>query len=133
GESDTPPPGYRWEECGADLAAFLDALSLERVEAVGHSKGATAIAAAAAAGTTRVARAVLIEPVLFAGPIASAPIFENPLAAGAMRRREVWPSRAALFEALRPRMPFETWQEGVVRFHRDARGGGRPAWHGAAR
>src|SRR5262249_13234092 len=82
GESDKPPTGYRWEEFGADLAAFLDVLSLERVDAVGHSKGGTAIAAAAAAGTTRVARAVLIEPVLFAGPIASAPIVESPLAAG---------------------------------------------------
>jgi pimeloyl-ACP methyl ester carboxylesterase len=119
GESDKPPTGYRWEEFGADLAAFLDALALERIDAVGHSKGATAIAAAAAAGTTRVARAVLIEPVLFAGPIASAPIFENPLAAGAMRRREVWPSRSVMFDSLRPRMPFETWQEEFVRYYVD--------------
>ena len=119
GESDKPPTGYRWEEFGADLAAFLDVLSLERVDAVGHSKGATAIAAAAAAGTTRVARAVLIEPVLFAGPIASAPIVESPLASGAMRRREVWPSRAAMFDSLRPRMPFETWQEEFVRCYVD--------------
>ena len=119
GESDKPPSGYRWEEFGADLMRFLDALTLDRVHVVGHSKGATAIAAAAAAGTERLARAVLIEPVLFAGPLASAPIRESPLAVGAGRRREVWPSRAAMFDSLRPRMPFETWQEEFVRCYVD--------------
>jgi pimeloyl-ACP methyl ester carboxylesterase len=119
GESDKPPTGYRWEEFGADLAGVLDALALDRVHAVGHSKGATAIAGAAAAGTERLASAVLIDPVLFAGPLASAPVWESPIAAGARRRREVWPSRAAMFESLRARMPFETWREEFVRLYVD--------------
>jgi pimeloyl-ACP methyl ester carboxylesterase len=44
GASDKPPTGYRWEVFGRDFAAFLDALDLDAVRAVGHSKGATAIA-----------------------------------------------------------------------------------------
>jgi pimeloyl-ACP methyl ester carboxylesterase len=119
GESDKPATGYRWERFGADLAGFLDALDLTEVRAVGHSKGATAIAAAAAAGSRRIARAVLIEPVLMAGPPAAEPAWESPLAAGARRRRNTWPSRAAMFEALRPKMPFETWEEEFVRLYVD--------------
>ena len=119
GESDKPPTGYRWERFGADLAGFLDALALDQVRAVGHSKGATAIAAAAALGTDRLARAVLIEPVLVPGPPASEPAWENPLAVGARRRRNVWPSRQAMFDSLRGKMPFETWQDEFVRLYVD--------------
>jgi pimeloyl-ACP methyl ester carboxylesterase len=119
GESDKPAHGYRWEEFGRDLAGFLEALDLRDVRAVGHSKGGTAIAAAAATGTERLARAVLVEPVLIAGPPAEEPAWESPLAVGARRRRNVWPSRAAMFEALRGKMPFETWREEFVHLYVD--------------
>jgi len=119
GESTKPPTGYRWEEFGRDFARALDALELEAVSAVGHSKGATAIAAAAADGTTRLARAVLIEPVLVPGPPATEPAWEAPLAVSARRRRNVWPSRQAMFETLRGKMPFETWREEFVRLYVD--------------
>ena len=81
GQSDKPSTGYRWEAFGADLKGVLDALGLDGVRAVGHSKGATAIAAAAAAGTRRLARAVLIEPVLLSAPGMTEPAWESPLAA----------------------------------------------------
>jgi len=119
GESDKPPTGYRWEQFGADFARFLELLALDGVRAVGHSKGATAIAAAAAAGSRRLARTVLLEPVLIAGPPASAPVTESPLAVGARKRRNVWPSREAMFAALRGRMPFETWEEEFLRLYVD--------------
>lgn len=116
GESDKPLAGYRWEAFGADLAGFLEALDLEAVSAVGHSKGATAIAAAAAAGTRRLARAVLIEPVLLSGE-ASEPAWDSPLVVGAERRRNVWPDRAAMLAKLQSRLPFETWEEEFVRLY----------------
>jgi pimeloyl-ACP methyl ester carboxylesterase len=118
GETDKPPTGYRWEAFGADLAGFLDVLDLDEVSAVGHSKGATAIAAAAACGTRRLRRAVLIEPILYSGPPASEPV-ESSLSAGARRRRHEWPSRAAMFESLRARVPFATWEEEFVRAYVD--------------
>jgi pimeloyl-ACP methyl ester carboxylesterase len=117
GESDKPPTGYRWEAFGRDLAGVLDGLGLDRVRAVGHSKGATAIAAAAAAGTTRLARAVLIEPVLIAGPPAAAPADDAPLAVGARRRRNVWPDRATMRATLGAKPPFAAWEAEFLRLY----------------
>src|SRR5437763_7647826 len=117
--SDQPPTGDRWEAFGADLKGFLDVLGLDGVRAVGHSKGATAMAASAAAGTRRLARAVLIEPVLVSAPHVTEPAWDNPLAAGARKRRNVWPSREVMFASLRDRMPFETWEEEFVRLYVD--------------
>ncbi|HYR97062.1 MAG TPA: alpha/beta hydrolase [Candidatus Binatus sp.] len=117
GESDKPRTGYRWEQFGRDFAGLLEALRLDGVRAVGHSKGATTIAAAAAEGTRRLARAVLIEPVLISGPPATEPVHESPLAVGARKRRNVWTSRDAMFASLHGRMPFETWQEEFVRLY----------------
>jgi pimeloyl-ACP methyl ester carboxylesterase len=119
GRSDKPPTGYRWENFGTDLAGFLDQLGLEAVRAVGHSKGGTAIAAAAAAGSRRFARAVLIDPVLIPGPPASEPQLENTLSVGARRRRSVWPSRDEMFERLRGKSPFDAWEEEFVRLYVD--------------
>lgn len=119
GQSDKPPTGYRWENFGTDLAGFLDRLGLEQVRAVGHSKGGTAIAAAAAAGCHRFARAVLIDPVLIPGPPASEPQLENTLSMGARRRRSVWSSRAEMFERLRGKSPFDSWEERFVRLYVD--------------
>jgi pimeloyl-ACP methyl ester carboxylesterase len=118
GESSKPEAGYRWENFGTDLAGFLDVVGLEGVSAVGHSKGGTAIAAASAS-TRRLARALLVDPVLVPGPPASEPAFGNPLAAGALRRRNVFPSRAAMFETLRPKQPFAEWEEEFVRLYVD--------------
>jgi pimeloyl-ACP methyl ester carboxylesterase len=119
GESDKPPRGYRWEQFGEDLAQFLDVVGLEDVRAVGHSKGATAIVAAAAAGTRRLDRAALLEPVLMSGPPASEPAWEAPMTVAARRRRNVWPSRDAMFESLRGKMPFQSWREDFVRLYVD--------------
>lgn len=120
GESDKPAAGYRWEQFGRDLAGFLDALDLRGVTAVGHSMGGTAIAAAAAEGATRrLARAVLLDPVLVPGSPFREPAWDSTLAVGARRRREVWPSRAEMFAALRPRPTFATWEEVFVRLYVD--------------
>jgi pimeloyl-ACP methyl ester carboxylesterase len=119
GRSDKPPTGYRWENFGTDLAGFLDALGLDEVRAVGHSKGATAIVAAAAAGSRRFARAVLIDPVLVPGPPLGEPQLDNMLSNGARRRRSVWSSRDEMFERLRAKSPFDTWEEEFVRLYVD--------------
>jgi len=118
GESDKPPEGYEWTRFGEDLAGFLEALDLDGVTAIGHSKGATAIVTAAAAGTTRLARAVLIDPILTFTPV-RAPAWDNPLSVGARRRRHVWPSRDAMFASVRNRMPFAPWEEEFVRLYVD--------------
>jgi pimeloyl-ACP methyl ester carboxylesterase len=119
GESDKPRTGYRWEAFGHDLVGFLDALDLRDVDAVGHSMGGTVIAAAASFGTRRLARAVLLDPVLIPGAPLPEPAWESMLSAGARRRREVWGSRDEMFAALRTKATFATWEEEFVRLYVD--------------
>ena len=119
GESDKPSTGYRWETFGHDLVGFLDALDLHDVDAVGHSMGGTVIAAAASFGTRRLARAVLLDPVLIPGAPMAEPAWNNGLASGARRRREVWGSRDEMFAALRNKATFATWEEEFVRLYVD--------------
>lgn len=119
GQSSKPETGYQWEAFGSDLVGILDTLELEEVRAVGHSKGATAIAAAAVAGTRRLKSAVLIEPVLFPGPPATTPVWDSPLATGARRRRHSWESRDAMRAHLRHRPPFSTWTDEFVHLYVD--------------
>jgi pimeloyl-ACP methyl ester carboxylesterase len=119
GESDKPATGYRWDEFGHDLVGFLDALDLRDVDAVGHSMGGTVIAAAAAFGSRRLARAVLLDPVLIPGAPHPEPAWDNLLASGARKRREVWASREEMLVALRAKHPFVTWEEEFVRLYVD--------------
>ena len=119
GESDKPPTGYRWEAFAEDLVGFLEALELREVDAVGHSMGGTVIAAAVTAGTRRIARAVLLDPVLIPGSPLAEPAWDNLLASGARRRRDVWGSRDEMFQALRAKSIFATWEEEFVRLYVD--------------
>jgi pimeloyl-ACP methyl ester carboxylesterase len=114
GHGDSPKPrlGYTWTVFGNDLHKFLSALSLTSVAAVGHSAGATAIAFCAAAHPGLIRRAVLIDPILFAGSEAYGG--ENPLAHRARKRRMVWESRPSMFHSYRARPPFNTWREDVL-------------------
>ncbi|KYG03986.1 hydrolase [Sorangium cellulosum] len=65
GHGASEPPAdadYAPSACAADVLAVLDALALPRVALVGHSYGALAALAAAAAHPERVARLVLADP-----------------------------------------------------------------------
>jgi pimeloyl-ACP methyl ester carboxylesterase len=126
GESDKPATGYRWEAFADDLVGFLDALDLRDVDAVGHSMGGTVIAAAATAGTRRIARAVLLDPVLIPGSPLPEPAWDNLLASGARKRRDVWGSREEMFQALRTKSIFAAWEEEFVRLYVDHGVGDRP-------
>lgn len=121
GDSVKPERGYAWEVFGDDLWRFLLTLQRPQVIAVGHSAGATAIALCAAAHPGLIARAVLIDPILFprgAMPPATSPAgaaaAQNPLAQRARKRRMVWESRTSLFHSYRVRAPFKTWREEVL-------------------
>jgi pimeloyl-ACP methyl ester carboxylesterase len=60
GESEKPASGYGVEDFAADVAAFLDALSIERVTLVGHSFGSFVARRVAESYPQRVARLALI-------------------------------------------------------------------------
>jgi len=115
GDSSKPEGGYGWNELGADLHRFLDALSLTQVTAVGHSAGATAITYCSAHHPGSVAKAVLIDPILFPRAVAiEVGENHNPLVQRARKRRTLWESRTSVFHSYRARSPFHTWREDVL-------------------
>lgn len=118
GDSDKPPGDYHWRHFAQDLRAFLDALGLRQVVAVGHSAGGAAAAYVAAARPGYISRLVLIEPIIFP-PQAQGPRDDRrqALASGARRRRMVWDSAAEIVRTYRKRPTFARWREDVLRLY----------------
>ena len=110
GDSDKPDSAYAWRDFVADLAGVLDTLRLRDVYAVGHSKGGAAVAGVAAQYPGRIARAVLLDPVLIDPLPEGAPVPGNFLAVGARRRRLAWDSREQMIESYAARPPFDVWR-----------------------
>jgi pimeloyl-ACP methyl ester carboxylesterase len=96
GDSDRSPDGqYRWEEFAQDALAVTHHLDLAGVPgllAAGHSKGAAALLWGAVHEPGTYPRIWAFEPIIlpFESPIGAT---DNPLSAGARRRRGQWPSR----------------------------------------
>ncbi len=98
-----------WNDFRDDLLAFLDAETQGPVVLAGHSMGGTASLLAAAHAPERVKALVLFDPVIFAMGMARDAANDNPLAEGALRRRAVFPSKAAAVEAYTGRGAFRSW------------------------
>ena len=110
GDSDKPPRGYRRADYAEDLNAFLDSLGLEHPVAIGHSWGALAIMVHTATYPGRLRRAVLIEPGMYRPQDDIGP----RQLAQAQRARQVWPSRAAMLEALPRSQQFQGWRPDIL-------------------
>ena len=119
------PKGMRsWHIYRDDIMRTLQELDGRPKMLVGHSMGATASLMVALAKPTWVTALVLVEPVIMPpGYLRWLKIMRalgladrvSPLVAQAKRRRGIWPSREAMFEAYRGRGAFRTWPEEVVR------------------
>lgn len=97
---------YAFEHLATDVVTVLDALGLHEVVGVGGSLGGAVAVLVDRLDPGRWSRLLLAEPVAF--PISDewAPGgAENPMAAGARRRRDRFPDRAALVDAYRDRPP----------------------------
>src|SRR5579872_1942009 len=110
----TDRPRTSWLDLKDDLLAFLDAMGIDRVALAGHSMGGTASLLAAAEAPARVRALALLDPVI--RPLTPAPFTPEQVGAsgmvqGALRRRRVFPSRAAAVESYRGRGAFRTWTE----------------------
>jgi lipase len=117
GRSAKPAPPYLWPDFGADLAELARALDLRGAIGVGHSLGGYATALAAAQTPERFAALLLIDPVILPREAyAGAPL---PGVHGAARRRNQWPSPAALYERLHAREPFSRWAPAALHAYCD--------------
>jgi pimeloyl-ACP methyl ester carboxylesterase/catechol 2,3-dioxygenase-like lactoylglutathione lyase family enzyme len=119
GDSEKPAAGYRWETFISDLVAFVQALGLGRVLGVGHSLGATTTAGAAADRPDLFRVVAILDPILFPREFRDLSMAENPMASGALKRREVWPSHEEVLASYRGRGPFVKWRDDVLRLYVD--------------
>jgi pimeloyl-ACP methyl ester carboxylesterase len=117
GASDIPERINDWEELGTDVLAIVGELGLSvggDLVGVGHSSGAVALAMAEASAPGTFERLWLYEPVIIPvdPPLGGGQV--NPLAAGARRRRESWPSFEAAIESYGSRPPLNVVRADVL-------------------
>jgi pimeloyl-ACP methyl ester carboxylesterase len=110
-----------WGDLIDDLVALIDRLGGGPFVLSGHSMGGAASLQAAARRPGRVKALALFDPVIMARETVAAILAgqgpamgETPLAAGARRRRAVFPSREAAVENYRGRGAFKTWPEAAL-------------------
>ena len=112
GHGDTPPSedGQSWHGFARDALAIVDTEGLDRPFGVGHSAGGAALLLAELArpGTFRALWCYepVLPPPMPPVPDPSAPNRPNPLAMGARKRREVFPSKDAAYENYAGKPPF---------------------------
>lgn len=112
GRSAKPAPAPDWRPVGEDVAAVVRALGLEGAIGIGHSMGGHAVALAAALMPAAFARLVLIDPVILSPERYTGAREGEHFAA---RRRDRWPSAAAMVERFAGRPPFDAWDPRVLR------------------
>jgi pimeloyl-ACP methyl ester carboxylesterase len=102
-----------WLEFRDDLLALLAALAQGPLVLAGHSMGGTTSLLAAAVQPARVKALALFDPVVMPTTMATDDdaVQNSPLVAGALRRRNLYASRQAAFEAYLGRGAFRTWSD----------------------
>lgn len=114
GHGDSSAPNdhdFDWHGFADDVLAIVDALDLTGCVAGGHSKGGAALLLAEQRRPGTFAALWCYEPVVFPGPRMPVPVFENPMAAGARRRRAAFPSREAAFQNFRSKPPLDVFTD----------------------
>ena len=103
---------FDWDQFGADVARFAEALALRDIIGVGHSFGGHAITAAAASHPARFARLLLVDPVILSPEryASFTPVNDHPVA----RRRNEWASAEQMFYRFADRHPFRLWRRDVL-------------------
>jgi pimeloyl-ACP methyl ester carboxylesterase len=95
-----------WSHFADDLLAACDDLGLDRPAAFGHSCGGASLLLAEQARPGSFRSLYLFEPVVVPAWVLPPGVDEVPLAVGARRRREVFPSRADAFANFASKPPF---------------------------
>ena len=123
GHGDTPASldGQSWLGFARDALAVVDAAGLERPFGVGHSAGGAALLLAELERPGTVRAIWCFEPILPPSPPPGTtfPSNSNPLADGARRRREVFPSRDAAFDNYAGKPPFSVLDPAALRAYVD--------------
>ena len=127
GDTPTPPDGvFDWQGFALDVRAVLDGAGLDRPFAFGHSAGGAAIVLAELARPGTFRAIYCYEPIIPPDALmANAPAppggttRANPLAAGARRRRDVFPSKDAAYDNYASKPPMATFHPDALRAYVD--------------
>lgn len=113
--------GYAWRELATDTAELVRELGIEGALGVGHSAGATLVASAAAMRPGSFRRLVLIDPILVGSLAKTSERAKNnsSMSKRTRTRRLVYETREGMFEALRNRVPYDSWTEEALRIYVD--------------
>ena len=107
GHSGRPGDGnYDWAGFATDVLTVVDRLGLERPAGFGHSCGGASLLLAEQARPTTFASLYLFEPVVVPPQPTQVVVEENPLSAGARRRRPTFPSTRDAFVNFNSKPPF---------------------------
>jgi len=107
GRSEIPDVGMDWHGTAADVLATVDALGLQRPFGVGHSMGGASLLLAELARPGTFRGLWIFEPIVFPPEIvAASESGENPLSAGARRRRDRFPSFESAYANYASKPPF---------------------------
>ena len=107
GDSGVPDPPFDWWQVGGDLVELVGGET--SVIGVGHSSGGAVLAMAELLLPGVFTELVLVEPILLPPPYIRYP--DNPMSAGARRRRPRFASRQAAFDNFMAKPSFAGWQE----------------------
>ena len=116
GRSGRPADGdFAWSGFATDVATVVDRLGLEGAAGFGHSCGGASLLLAEQAHPGTFRGLYLFEPVVVPDQPAPIPLEENPLATGARRRRQTFPSAEVAFVNFSSKPPFATLDPLVLR------------------
>ncbi len=102
-----PPDPYQYEGMAGDVIAVLDELGLDDVDIVGGSLGGGVAIHIDRTQPGRARRLLLCEPIAL--PVTGDSLIgeAHPMAAAALRRKVVWPSREAMIHSYGSRPPLD--------------------------
>jgi pimeloyl-ACP methyl ester carboxylesterase len=116
GRSGRPADGdFAWSGFATDVLTVVDRLGLDRPAAFGHSCGGAALLLAEERRHGTFRGLYLFEPVVVPDQALAAMAGENPLSAGARRRRESFPSADDAFVNYSSKPPFGDLDPEVLR------------------
>ncbi len=115
GDSERPRNDiYGWDITASDLEGFIETMGLQGVRGIGHSAGATAFGAVASGRPDLIARALLIEPVIF-DMNDQAMRRPSEMRDRTLKRKRSFDNVEAMFANFENKPPYKTWRREILR------------------